>query len=150
MTIPATLTITGMAAHLTTLLMLVLLLDPASGGKSAENMSAAASISSAASVSVKDRDSPGSHLSRESNRVHSHADLDYLDDEDTNPEGEGASTGFFLEEGQENYWKEVKAIIGGVLGFWGGVGGLGTLFLVIVLSQRYCCRKNDEEKDGDG
>ena len=30
----------------------------------------------------------------------------------------------------EGYWREVKAIIGGVLGFWGGVGSLGTLFLV--------------------
>ena len=52
--------------------------------------------------------------------------------------------------GGETYWREVKAIIGGVLGFWGGVGSLGTLFLVIVLSQRYCCKKGDEDKDGDG
>ena len=37
---------------------------------------------------------------------------------------------------EEGYWREVKAIIGGVLGFWGGVGGLGTMFLVVVLSQR--------------
>lgn len=50
---------------------------------------------------------------------------------------------------EENYWREVKAIIGGVLGFWGGVGGLGTVFLVLVLSQRYCCKNNDE-KDEDG
>ena len=34
-----------------------------------------------------------------------------------------------------DYWLEIKAIIGGVLGFWGGVGGLGSLILVIVLSQ---------------
>lgn len=51
---------------------------------------------------------------------------------------------------EENYWREVKAIIGGVLGFWGGVGGLGTMFLVLVLSQRYCCKKDDDKDDGDG
>jgi hypothetical protein len=28
--------------------------------------------------------------------------------------------------------KEIKAIIGGVLGFWGGVGSLGTIFLVSI------------------
>ena len=50
----------------------------------------------------------------------------------------------------EDYWREVKAIVGGVLGFWGGVGSMGTLFLVIVISQRYCCRKDDDEKDGEG
>ena len=33
------------------------------------------------------------------------------------------------EEDNEDYMREVKAIIGGVLGFWGGVGGLGTMFL---------------------
>jgi len=37
-----------------------------------------------------------------------------------------------------------------VLGFWGGVGGLGTMFLVVVLSQRYCCKKDDDKDDGDG
>jgi len=52
---------------------------------------------------------------------------------------------------EEGYWLEVKAIIGGVLGFWGGVGGLGTMFLVVVLSQRYCCKDDDDDKgDGDG
>ena len=51
---------------------------------------------------------------------------------------------------EEGYWREVKAIIGGVLGFWGGVGGLGTMFLVVVLSQRYCCKKDDDKHDGDG
>jgi hypothetical protein len=50
----------------------------------------------------------------------------------------------------EQFWREVKAIIGGVLGFWGGVGSLGTVFLVIVLSQRYCCRKDDDKDDADG
>ena len=48
-----------------------------------------------------------------------------------------------------DYWLEVKAIIGGVLGFWGGVGGLGAVFLIIVISQRYCCKKGDDEKDGE-
>ena len=43
-----------------------------------------------------------------------------------------------------------QAIIGGVLGFWGGVGSLGTIFLVVVVSQRYCCRKDEDEKDGEG
>lgn len=52
---------------------------------------------------------------------------------------------------EEGYWREVKAIIGGVLGFWGGVGGLGTMFLIVVLSQRYCCKEDDDDKgDGDG
>jgi len=55
---------------------------------------------------------------------------------------------FMVDE--EGYWREVKAIIGGVLGFWGGVGGLGTMFLVVVLSQRYCCKKDDDKDDGDG
>ncbi len=54
------------------------------------------------------------------------------------------------EEEDEAFWREVKAIIGGVLGFWGGVGSLGTLFLVVVLSQRYCCRKDDDKDDADG
>ena len=56
-----------------------------------------------------------------------------------------------MDEDDEGYWREVKAIIGGVLGFWGGIGGLGTLFLVVVMSKRYCCREVDEkdnEKDG--
>ena len=49
------------------------------------------------------------------------------------------------------YWLEIKAIIGGVLGFWGGVVGLGAVFLVVVLSQRYCCKKPEDDKnDGNG
>ena len=48
---------------------------------------------------------------------------------------------------EETYWREVKAIIGGVLGFWGGVGGLGTMFLVVVLSNRYCCKPDDDDKE---
>ena len=51
---------------------------------------------------------------------------------------------------EEGYMREVKAIIGGVLGFWGGVGGLGTMFLVVVLSQRYCCKENDGKDGEDG
>lgn len=47
------------------------------------------------------------------------------------------------------YWKEFKAIFGGVLGFWGGVGGLGTIFLIIVISQRYCCVDEDEKDEGE-
>ena len=35
--------------------------------------------------------------------------------------------------------KELYVIPGGVLGFWGGVGSLGTMFLMILLSQKYCC-----------
>jgi len=57
---------------------------------------------------------------------------------------------FLVAGDEEGYWREVKAIIGGVLGFWGGVGGLGTMFLVVVLSQRYCCKKDDDKDDGDG
>merc|ERR1712123_166712 len=35
--------------------------------------------------------------------------------------------------------EEFKAIMGGVLGFWGGVGSMGTVFLLILLTQRCCC-----------
>merc|ERR1719412_2580192 len=48
-----------------------------------------------------------------------------------------------IGDSDEGYWREVKAIIGGVLGFWGGIGSLGTLFLVVVMSKRYCCRDVD-------
>ena len=45
----------------------------------------------------------------------------------------------------------MMAIMGGVLGFWGGIGSLGTIFLVIVMSKRYCCRDfDDKENDKDG
>ena len=27
-----------------------------------------------------------------------------------------------------------------MLGFWGGVGSMGTVFLLILLTQRCCCR----------
>ena len=56
-----------------------------------------------------------------------------------------------IDDNDEGYWREVKAIIGGVLGFWGGIGSLGTLFLVVVMSKRYCCREvDDKENDKDG
>jgi hypothetical protein len=50
----------------------------------------------------------------------------------------------------EMYWRQVKAIIGGVIGFWGGVGSMGSLFLGAVLTQRYCCRKDDDKDDPEG
>jgi len=45
------------------------------------------------------------------------------------------------------YTEEFKAILGGVLGFWGGVGTMGTLFLVILLAQKYCCRSREDKDD---
>ena len=45
--------------------------------------------------------------------------------------------------------EEFKAILGGVLGFWGGVGSMGTVFLLVVMTQRYCCRRRmDKEEAG--
>ena len=67
-----------------------------------------------------------------------------------------SSTGYHhfasaIDDTDEGYWREVKAIIGGVLGFWGGIGSLGTLFLIVVMSKRYCCRDvDDKESDKDG
>ena len=56
-----------------------------------------------------------------------------------------------MDGGEEGYHDEVMAIMGGVLGFWGGIGGLGTIFLVVVMSKRYCCREEDDkENDKDG
>jgi len=46
------------------------------------------------------------------------------------------------------YMNEFKAIMGGVLGFWGGVGSMGTLFLVVLMTQRYCCRNNQKSDSG--
>ena len=37
-----------------------------------------------------------------------------------------------------------------LLGFWGGVGGLGTVFLVVVLTQRHCCKEDGGKDDADG
>ena len=36
---------------------------------------------------------------------------------------------------------------GGVLGFWGGVGSMGTVFLLVVLTQRYCCRRRQDKEE---
>ena len=45
--------------------------------------------------------------------------------------------------------EEFQAILGGVLGFWGGVGSMGTVFLLVVLTQRYCCRRRlDKDEAG--
>ena len=38
---------------------------------------------------------------------------------------------------------------GGVLGFWGGVGSMGCVFLMVLLAQRYCCTKR-LDKEGAG
>jgi hypothetical protein len=35
---------------------------------------------------------------------------------------------------------------GGVLGFWGGVGLMGTIFLLVLMTQRCCSRKGEMEK----
>ena len=42
---------------------------------------------------------------------------------------------------------EMLSDAGGVLGFWGGVGSMGTLFLVILMTQKYCCRSSDNKDD---
>ena len=42
---------------------------------------------------------------------------------------------------------EFKAILGGVLGFWGGVGSMGTVFLLVVMTQRYCCRRRMDKEE---
>ena len=53
----------------------------------------------------------------------------------------------------DNNWPlsdDFKAILGGVLGFWGGVGSMGTVFLLVVMTQRYCCRRRmDKEETGE-
>ena len=36
---------------------------------------------------------------------------------------------------------------GGVLGFWGGVGSMGAVFLLVVLTQRYCCRRRQDKEE---
>jgi hypothetical protein len=41
----------------------------------------------------------------------------------------------------------ISVLSGGVLGFWGGVGSMGTLFLVILMTQKYCCRSSDNKDD---
>ena len=39
------------------------------------------------------------------------------------------------------------AILGGVLGFWGGVGSMGTLFLMVLMAQRFFCRRREDKKE---
>ena len=38
------------------------------------------------------------------------------------------------------------AAVGGVLGFWGGVGLMGTIFLLVLVTQRCCIRRSVMEK----
>ena len=38
------------------------------------------------------------------------------------------------------------AAVGGVLGFWGGVGLMGTIFLLVLVTQRCCSRRSVMEK----
>ena len=42
---------------------------------------------------------------------------------------------------------ELQAILGGVLGFWGGVFFMGSIFLVMVMVKR--CVNNNQEEDSD-
>ena len=37
-------------------------------------------------------------------------------------------------------------VAGGVLGFWGGVGLMGTIFLLVLVTQRCCSRRASQEK----
>jgi len=89
-----------------------------------------------------------------SNIVNGHYQTLEEDDEESPPISILADSRHFastIDDNDEGYWREVKAIIGGVLGFWGGIGSLGTLFLVVVMSKRYCCRDvDDKENDKDG
>lgn len=50
-------------------------------------------------------------------------------------------TGTFLDN------TEVRAILGGVIGFWGGVFGMGSIFLTMVLLKR--CIHNKTQEDGE-
>merc|ERR1719285_888682 len=43
--------------------------------------------------------------------------------------------------------QECIAILGGVLGFWGGVGSMGTLFLLVLMTQRFFCRRREDKKE---
>jgi len=47
------------------------------------------------------------------------------------------------------YSKDFKAIIGGVLGFWGGVWFLGLVFMVALMAQKYCCDTGQRKDDID-
>lgn len=50
-------------------------------------------------------------------------------------------TGTFLDN------TEVRAILGGVIGFWGGVFGMGSIFLTMVMLKR--CIHNKTQDDGE-
>ena len=39
---------------------------------------------------------------------------------------------------------------GGVLGFWGSIGSMGAVFLLVLLSRMFCCRKKTEEDEDGG
>ena len=56
--------------------------------------------------------------------------------------------------------QELVAILGGVLGFWGGVGhsqnhdlmvskvgSMGALFLLVLMTQRFFCRRREDKKE---
>jgi len=43
--------------------------------------------------------------------------------------------------------QELVAILGGVLGFWGGVGSMGALFLLVLMTQRFFCRRKEDKKE---
>ena len=43
-------------------------------------------------------------------------------------------------------YREIIAIAGGVLGFWGGVWCLGIVFLLSLMLQRSSCRKGEDRK----
>lgn len=40
----------------------------------------------------------------------------------------------------------MRCAAGGVLGFWGGVGLMGTIFLLVLVTQRCCSRRSVMEK----
>ena len=40
-------------------------------------------------------------------------------------------------------------LLGGVLGFWGSIGSMGAVFLLVLLTRRFCCRKKTEEDEDE-
>eukprot|EP00090_Calanus_glacialis_P008308 TRINITY_DN16618_c0_g1_i2.p1 TRINITY_DN16618_c0_g1~~TRINITY_DN16618_c0_g1_i2.p1 ORF type:complete len:103 (-),score=26.67 TRINITY_DN16618_c0_g1_i2:201-509(-) len=42
--------------------------------------------------------------------------------------------------------KEIFAILGGVLGFWGGVWCLGIIFILVLMAKRVACKRGEERK----
>ena len=48
---------------------------------------------------------------------------------------------------KSNFCRKLKTFLkGGVLGFWGGVGLMGTIFLLVLVTQRCCSRRGAREK----